>query len=129
MTCKFLARACELLRTDQHVSSASHLRKDRQTERANRTLEDMLRHPINPAQHYWDVKMPCCECAVNDARNIAAGSTFFFLNLRDYLRTHVSVMVVIPLTAANSIVGRVSAAVSSEHDLLNAQQCMTKNAE
>ncbi len=62
------------------MSSAPHLQKDKQTERANRILEDMLRYPINPAQNYWDVKMPCCKLAVNDARNMAAGSTPFFLS-------------------------------------------------
>ena len=34
-------------------------------------LEHMLRHFINPAQNDWDVKLPCCEFAVNNAWNRA----------------------------------------------------------
>ncbi len=37
--------------------------------------------------------------------------------------------IVTPLPAANSFVGRMSAALSSEHDLLIAQRCMSKNAD
>ena len=129
---KFLAKGCESLGIDQHMSTASHPQTDRQTERANRTLEDTLRHFINPAQHDWDVKLPCCEFAVNNAWNRATGRTLFFLNHGDHPRTHVNVNAnaVTPLPAANSLVGRVSAAVSSARDsLLNAQQRMSRNAD
>ncbi len=84
------------------MSSASHLQKDRQTERANRTLEGMLRHPIEPAENDWDVKLPCCKSAVNDARNIAAGNTLFLLNIRDHVRTPVNATIVTSLPTAKS---------------------------
>ena len=62
--------------------------------------------------------------------NRATGSTPFFLNHSDHPRTHVNVNVVTPLPAANSLVGRVSAAVSSAGEsLLNAQQRMSRNAD
>ena len=109
------------LQTDQRMPTAAHPQKDKQTARSHRTLEDMLQHPIEPAENDWDVKLPCCRLAVSNARNTAAGNTLFFLNLRDHLRTRVSVKIVTPLTAANSVIGRVSAAMSSEHDLLKAQ--------
>ena len=90
----------------------------------------MLRHFINPAQSDWDVKLPCCEFAVNNAWNRATGSTPFFLNHGDHPRTPVNVDVVTSLPAANSFVGRVNAAVSSARDsLLNAQQRMSKDAD
>ncbi len=127
--CKLLAKVCKLHRIDQRTSTALHPQKDGQTERANRTLEGMCWHLINPAQNDWDVKLPWYKFAVNDARNVAAGSTLFFLNHGDHLRTSVHVKIVTPLPAANSFVGTVSAAVSSEHDLLNAQRCMSKNAD
>ena len=101
-----------------------------ETERANRTLEDMLRHSINPAQTDWDVRLPCCEFAVNNAWNRVTGSTPFFFNTGDHPRTPVNVDVVTPLPAANSFVGRVSAAVSSARDsLLNAQRRMSRDAD
>ena len=52
------AKVCDLLGVDQRMSTASHPQTDGQTERAIRTLEDMLRHFINPAQDDWDVKLP-----------------------------------------------------------------------
>ena len=127
---KFFAKVCELLGIDQRMSTASHPQTDGQTERANRTLEDMLRHFINPAQNDWDVRLPCCEFAVNNAWNRATGSTPFFLNHGDHPRTPVNVDVVTPLPAANSFVGRVNAVVSSARDsLLNAQRRMSKDAD
>ncbi len=51
------------------MSTAPHRQKDKQTARSNRTLEDMLRHPIKPAENDWDVKLPCSKFAVNDAKN------------------------------------------------------------
>jgi len=114
------------------MSTASHPQTDGQTERSNTTLEDMLRHFINPAQNDWDVKLPYCEFAVNNACIRATGSTPFYLNHGDHPRTllNVNVSVVTPLPAANSFVGRVSAAVSSRRDsLLNAQRHMSKDAD
>ncbi len=68
----------------------------------------MLRHFVNSAQNDWDVKLPCCEFAVNNAWNRATGSIPFFLNHGDHLRTpvtvNVTVNVVTPLPAANSFV-------------------------
>ena len=69
------------------MSTALHPQTDGQTERANGTLEDVLRHFVNPAQTDWDVKLPCCEFAVNNSWNRATGSTPFFLNYGDHPRT------------------------------------------
>ena len=46
----------------QCLSSSRHLQSDGQTERANRTLEDMLRRLVRPSQDDWDVKLPCYSC-------------------------------------------------------------------
>ena len=127
---KFFGTVCKLLGIDQRMSTASHPQTDGQTERANRTLEDMLRHFINPAQSDWDVRLPCCEFAVNNAWNRATGSTPFFLNYGDHPRTPVNVDAMTPLPAANSFVGRVSAVISSARDsLLNAQRRMSADAD
>ena len=90
----------------------------------------MLRHFVNPAQTDWDVKLPCCEFAVNNSWNRATGSTPFFLNYGDHPRTPVNVDVVTPLPAANAFVGRVRDAVSRARDsLLYAQRCMSHDAD
>ena len=72
LTFKLFAKVCELLGVAQRMSTVLHPQMDGQTERANRTLEDMLRHFIDPAQNDWDAKLPC-EFAVNNAWNRATG--------------------------------------------------------
>lgn len=130
LTSKFFARVSELLGVEQRMSTASHPQTDGQTERANRTLEDMLRHFVNTAQTDWDVKLACCEFAVNNAWNRATGSTPFFLNYGDHPRTPVNVDVNTPLPAANAFVGRVRDAVSRARDsLLYAQRRMSHDAD
>ena len=90
----------------------------------------MLRHFINPAQNDWDVRLPCCEFAVNNAWNRATGSTPFFLNCGSHPRTPVNVDVVTPLPAANAFAGRVKETVARARDsLLNAQRRMSAYAD
>ena len=84
------------------MSTAPHPQKDQQFARSNRTLDELLQHPTNPAEHDWDVKLPWCKSAVNDARNIAAGNTLFLLNLRDHVRTPVNATIVTSLPTAKS---------------------------
>ena len=125
LTSRFFEKVSKLLGIGQKMSPASHPQTDGQTERANRTLEDMLRPFVNPAQSDWHVKLPCCEFAVNNSWNRAAGSTPFFLNYGDHPRTLVNVDVVTPLPAANAFVGRVRDAVSrARESLLYAQRRM-----
>ena len=120
----------ELLHIGQSMSTASHPQTDGETERANRTLEDILRQFVNPAQTDWDVKLPCCESAVNNSWNRATGSTPFFFNHGDHPRTPVNVDVVTPLPAANAFVGRMMDAVSrARASLLYAQHRMSHDAD
>ena len=49
-TGKFLSGVCEMLHIKQGLSTAFHPQTDGQTERTNRTLEDMLRHYVSPIQ-------------------------------------------------------------------------------
>ena len=102
-TSKFFAKASESLRLKRRLSTASHPQTDGQTERADRTLEDMLRHFIYPAQNDWDVRLPCCEVAIDIAGNRAVGSILFFLNYGSHPRTSVDVDFVTPLPAADAL--------------------------
>lgn len=106
-TSEFFKKVCQLLGVKQCMSTAYHLDSDGQNERANRTLEDMLRHFVGPALDDWDVRLPCCEFVVNNAWNQATGSTPFFLNYGDDPRSPVNVDVVCKLPAADTFVGRV----------------------
>jgi hypothetical protein len=67
------------LGTDLRFSTAFHPQTDGQSERANRTLEEFLRHFICPRQDDWDDFLDLAEFAVNDAVNPSTGYSPFFL--------------------------------------------------
>jgi hypothetical protein len=68
------------LGTTLTMSTAYHPQTDGQTERANRTLEEMLRSRINFAQTDWDEHLSIAELAVNNAQQASTGFTPFYLN-------------------------------------------------
>ena len=61
----FWTAVCKLLDIKQAMSTSFHPQTDGQTERANRTLEDMLRHYINPSQNDWDQHLAAIEFAIS----------------------------------------------------------------
>jgi transposase InsO family protein len=69
-----------LLGTLLTMSTAYHPQSDGQTERENRTLEEMLRSFTNWAQDDWDEHLPALELASNNAVQASTGYTPFFLN-------------------------------------------------
>lgn len=62
------------------MSSAYHPESDGSTERANRTVTQMLRQCIGPDQKDWVSKLPAIEFAINLARSDSTGYAPFFLN-------------------------------------------------
>ena len=62
------------------MSSAYHLQTDGATERANRTITQMLRQCINPNQKDWVSKLPTIQFAINSARSESTVYAPFFLN-------------------------------------------------
>ena len=69
-----------LLGTKHNMSTAYHAQTDGQAERANRVLEDMLRHYIAPTHTDWDLHLSLAEFAANNAYNSSLDNTPFFLN-------------------------------------------------
>ena len=69
-----------LLDTKLAMSTAFHPETDGQTERMNRTLEQMLRAYSNKQQDNWDELLPYCEMAYNNSKNVSTGYSPFFLN-------------------------------------------------
>jgi len=131
-TSRFFREVSKLLGVKQCLSSSRHPQSDGQTERANRTLEDMLRHFVRPSQDDWDVKLPCCEFAINNAWNQTTGSTPFFLNFDEHPRSPINVDVVCKLPAADTFVGRVRESVIRARESLSyaqARMCETADAK
>lgn len=65
--------------TELRYSTAYHPQTDGQSERANRTLEDYLRHYTSPRQDDWDDYLDLAEFAINNSVNPSTGYTPFFL--------------------------------------------------
>lgn len=88
---KFWQSVCELLGIKSAMSTAFHPATDGQTERANRTLEDMLRHYIGPHQDDWDKWLAAAEFAVNNSWQASVQNTPFFLNYGQHPLTPVTI--------------------------------------
>ena len=68
------------LGTRLNMSTSRHPQTDGQTERANQTLEDMIRAYVSPYHDDWDEHLVAVEFAYNDSINASIGYTPFFLN-------------------------------------------------
>jgi hypothetical protein len=68
------------LGTKLAMSTAFHPQTDGQTERANRTLEDMLRAFVGYRQNDWDQHLVAAEFACNNAVNSSTSLSPFRLN-------------------------------------------------
>jgi hypothetical protein len=129
-TSQFFAAICIQLGIKQLMSTAFHPQTDGQTERANRTLEEMLRHYVNPSQDDWDLKLPCAEFAVNNAVKAATGYSPFYLNYGRHPRGPSTAVVDTNLPACNEFVSGLQKALSLARDSLHsAQTRMKKNAD
>ena len=68
------------------MSTAYHPQTDGQTERANRTLEEMLRSYVNSNQTDWDQHLATLELAINNAKQASTGFSPFYLNAGQEIR-------------------------------------------
>jgi len=79
-TAHFWRAVWQLLGTSLTMSTAYHPQTDGQTERANRTLEEMIRAFVNWKQDDWDEHLSALELAYNNSVQASTGRTPFFLN-------------------------------------------------
>ena len=88
----FWKEFCKLLGTKQNLTSPYHPESDGQTERMNRILEEMLRQFVAPHQQDWNLHLPTCEFAINNAPQESTKTSPFYLTYGYH-----------PLTPANLI--------------------------
>jgi hypothetical protein len=62
------------------MSTSHHPQTDGQTERANRVLEDVLRHYVSKNQNDWDLHLTAAEIAVNSSIQASTNFTPYYLN-------------------------------------------------
>ena len=79
-TSHFWKKLHSLLNVELRLSSAFHPQTDGATERANKTMTQMLRQCVSLKQKDWVVKLPAIEFAMNSARSSTTGFTPFYLN-------------------------------------------------
>ncbi|GJP69044.1 hypothetical protein CLOP_g25671, partial [Closterium sp. NIES-67] len=79
-TSRFWHEVTRTLGTKLKMSSAFHPQTDGQTERTNRTLEQILRSFIGPTQDDWDDLLPVVEFAVNNSVHEGTHEKPFILN-------------------------------------------------
>lgn len=108
----FFQEICKQLGIKQCMSMAYHTQTDGQTERTNRTLEEMLRHFVSPTQDDWDLKLPCAKFAINNAFHAAIGTCPFFLNYGSHPRSPNMLRVASALPAANNFTEKLNPANS-----------------
>ncbi|TFY57697.1 hypothetical protein EVJ58_g6867 [Rhodofomes roseus] len=86
-TSTFWTHLHRLTNTELRLSSAYHPQTDGATERANRTMTQMLRQCVRPDQKDWATRLPMIELAMNTARSDTTGFSPFYLNYGQMPRT------------------------------------------
>ena len=79
-TSAFWQSLFKLLGTRFNMSTANHAQTDGQTERANRTIEDILRAYVGPHKDDWDQHLTAVKFAYNDSVQLSTGYSPFYLN-------------------------------------------------
>jgi hypothetical protein len=79
-TSTFWTHLNKLIGIQPKMCSAYHAETDGSTERANKTIGQMLRSCIAPNQCDWVARLPAVEFAINLARSESTGYSPFFLN-------------------------------------------------
>jgi len=102
-----------LLGTQLNMSTAAHPQTDGQTERANRTIEDMLRGFVSPRQDDWCRYLSLMEFAYNNSQQASSLHSPFFLNHGRH-----------PLTPLSSVVPKHSQNPSVQEFLDTLQQAL-----
>ncbi|KAJ9511639.1 hypothetical protein QJQ45_017944 [Haematococcus lacustris] len=134
-TAAFWKELFHLTGTHLNMSTANHPQTDGQTERANRTLEDMLRNFVSPHHDDWDTHLTAAEFAYNSSVHAATSFTPFHLNSGQQPHTPLSLAVpashVAPADkeSAQAFLQRMTADITAAtHHLHNAQERATKYA-
>jgi len=86
-TSRFWKALFEKLGTKLAMSTSHHPQTDGQTERMNRTMEEMLRAYTNYQQNNWDELLPAVEFAYNNSKNLSTGFTPFEIDLGQHPNT------------------------------------------
>lgn len=108
--------------TDLRFSTAYHAQTDGQSERANRTLEEVLRHFVSPRQDDWDQHLDLAEFAVNDSVSPSTGYTPFYLAYGEHPLSPIDVAAEVVVPAAQSFTQHMAEALHHARSKLQEAQ-------
>src|ERR1700676_446252 len=77
---KFWRSLMDTMGMQLKMSTSHHPQTDGQTERANRVLEDVLRHYVSKNQNDWETHLTAAEIAVNSSIQASTNFTPYYLN-------------------------------------------------
>lgn len=121
-TSNFWREFCAGQSITMSMSSGAHPETDGQTERANRVLEEVLRHYVAPSQDNWDELLPMAEFAINNAWQESVQNTPFMLNFGQHPRTPATMHLELKVPAAADFTTGIEQAVQRAKQLLLAAQ-------
>ena len=119
---KFWEHVCKLTGLRRCMSSAYHPQTDGQTERTNRTLEEMLKSYVAPDQLDWDEHLACAEFAINNSWQESVRNTPFFLNYGQHPLTPASLSLPRIVPKASDFAEGIMNAVAKAKECLRAAQ-------
>lgn len=131
-TSMFWQSLWKLLDTKLAMSTAFHPQSDGQTERTNRTLEQMLRAYTDVNQSNWDELLAYAEIAYNNSKNDSTGFSPFYLNHGQDMRLPAGAInsVNTPNAAVGDLLSELqSTMVLVQKNLVHAQEVQKKYAD
>jgi hypothetical protein len=119
-TSHFWRTLFRLMGTRLSFSTAFHPETDGQTKRANRVIEEMLRHYVSARHTDWDMYLTPVEFAYNNSVQASTGHSPFYLNSGQHPLTP-STLLKPPgsdIPAADQFLGNIASALSDAKTLL-----------
>jgi hypothetical protein len=90
---RFWKELFRLTQTRLAMSESHHPQTDGQTEKANRTLEELIRHYINYQQNNWDDLLPALKHAYNSSVHTTTGLAPFMMTFGQILRNMADILI------------------------------------
>ena len=104
------------------MSTAFHPQTDGQTERMNRTLEEMLRAYSTYSQDQWDEYLPAAEFAYNNSKQASTGFTPFELDCGQHPNAPITMTKESEVPAANDFLKHWTSMIDLAKDSLREVQ-------
>ena len=129
-TSNFWRQLMSLTGTSLDMSTARHPQTDGQTERMNRTLEEMLRAYATVTPD-WDALLPALEFAYNDSVHASTGQSPFYVNYGFHPRSPLGLLSqahIISCPESRDFLARIAQATDTAKSMLQSAQARQATA-